>query len=137
MYGGNTHPVRGKVIPWGENFFTVGIFRKNSSKYANLMIESCICDDLSQIYKIFKWKKLKFILPKNRLEDKRLIFFVRVWLYFDVVKIDWTFLKLSFYNLCMVEMHRKRGVDCHTIFFKSFTLQFHYVEESFVMATSY
>ena len=36
--------------PPREIFVTVGIFRKNTSKYAKLMVELYICDNLNQIY---------------------------------------------------------------------------------------
>ena len=39
--------------PPGEKFFTVGIFRKNTSKYAELMVEPYICDSLNQVYHFF------------------------------------------------------------------------------------
>ena len=49
-------PHKGKVLhegevfpPLGEKFCTVGIFRKNTSKYTDLMIEPYICNDLNQI----------------------------------------------------------------------------------------
>ena len=45
MYGGNTLPVGEEVIPSGEKFFTDGIFRKNTSKYAKLMVEAYISDN--------------------------------------------------------------------------------------------
>ena len=37
----------------GEKFFTIGIFRENTSKYAKLMAEPYICDNLNQIYQFF------------------------------------------------------------------------------------
>ena len=46
--------------PPGKKFFTVGIFRKNISKYVKLMIESYICDNLNQIYRLFAFLAGKF-----------------------------------------------------------------------------
>ena len=52
-YGGNTPPRRGRSNPPGEKFFNAGIFRKNASKYAKLMVERYVCDNLNQIYRFF------------------------------------------------------------------------------------
>ena len=52
MYGGNTPP--------GEKFFTVNFFRKKTSKYAKLIVESCICDNLNQIYQYFPFLTKNF-----------------------------------------------------------------------------
>ena len=56
---------QGEVTPQGEKFFTVGIFSKNTSKYAKLTVEPYSYGNLNQIYrffhfnnKIFKHKKL-------------------------------------------------------------------------------
>ena len=43
----------GEVTPSGAKFFTVDIFRMNTSKYAKLMVQSYICDILNQIYRLF------------------------------------------------------------------------------------
>ena len=43
-----------------EKFFTVGIFRKNTSSYAKLMVEPCIGDNLNQIYRFLKFSTKKF-----------------------------------------------------------------------------
>ena len=61
MYGGNTPPVEEyfstplviRGVSPGENFFTIGILRKSTSKYAKLMVEPYICDILRQIYQFF------------------------------------------------------------------------------------
>ena len=53
IHGGYTPSVGGEVIASGKKFFTVGIFRKNTSKYAELMVEPYICDNLSQILSNF------------------------------------------------------------------------------------
>ena len=37
----------------GEKFFTVGIFRKDTFKYAKVMVEPYICGNLNQIYRFF------------------------------------------------------------------------------------
>ena len=37
----------------GVNASNIGIFRKNASKYATLMVESCVCGNLNQIYRFF------------------------------------------------------------------------------------
>ena len=65
-YGVNTLPEWVEVTspPSGKKYFTVGIFRKNTSKYAKLMAEPYICDDLNHKYRffffIFNKKCLKF-----------------------------------------------------------------------------
>ena len=41
---------KGLNAPSGKKFFTIVIFRKNTSKYAKLMVELYICDNLNQIY---------------------------------------------------------------------------------------
>ena len=43
------------ILPPDEKFFTVGIFKKNISKYAKLMVmvEPYICDNSHQIYRFF------------------------------------------------------------------------------------
>ena len=73
--GGSDTPAR------GETFFTIGIFRNNTSKYAKLIIEFN-CDSLNQFYRfflIFNKAILKFInILEIRLEGKRLISAVHV-----------------------------------------------------------
>ena len=65
MHGGNTLPIgRINSPPQGGKFFTVGIIRKNISKYAKLMVEPYICDSVSQIYRFlfsFLTKCLKLL----------------------------------------------------------------------------
>ena len=47
LQGGSNLPLEGG----GKKFFTVGIFiKRNTSKYAKLMVEPYICDNLNQIY---------------------------------------------------------------------------------------
>ena len=41
----------------GEKFFNIGIFKKNTSKYAKLMVEPYICYNLRQTYRLFLTKK--------------------------------------------------------------------------------
>ena len=48
--------------PPREKFFTIGIFKKNTSKYAKLMFELYICDNLNQIYRFLS------LLTKNDLK---------------------------------------------------------------------
>ena len=61
IYGGNT-PLAGWEVtpPPGEKFFTVSIFRKNVSKYAKLMVEPYICDNLNHNYRIFSFLTKNF-----------------------------------------------------------------------------
>ena len=48
------HIMFGDILPTTrEKFFKICIFRKNASKYAKLMVESYICDNLNQSYRIF------------------------------------------------------------------------------------
>ena len=58
MNRGNT-PLAGRGPLGGEKIFTVGIFRKNASKYAKLIVEPYICENLNQIYRFFPF------IPKN------------------------------------------------------------------------
>ena len=44
---------KGEGNPQGRIFFTVGIFKKNILKYAKLMFEPYISDNLNQIYHFF------------------------------------------------------------------------------------
>ena len=73
-YGGNAPPVGGGGNPPGEKFFTIGIFRKKASKYAKLMVEPYIYDNLNQMYHFFLFKKKKHF--EIRLEGNRLVSFV-------------------------------------------------------------
>ena len=119
IYGGNTPPNGGggEKLRFGEKFFTVGIFRKNTPKCAKPMVEPYICDNLNQIYRYFSFltkKILKFSQSKNRLEGYR--DFVHVWLYFAGFEIVCSFLKLSCRNLYMVHASQK-GRDYHTNLF--------------------
>ena len=50
----------GSNPPPGENFLTIGIFRKNTSKYAKLMVEPYTCDNLNQIYRFFSFLTKNF-----------------------------------------------------------------------------
>ena len=43
-----------------ENSFTIGIFKRITSKYAKLMIELYICDNLNQTYRF-----LSLLTKKN------------------------------------------------------------------------
>ena len=63
--------------PLVEKFFTIGIFRKNTSKYAKLMVEPYICDNLNHNYRFFSFLTKNFeIHLENRLEGNALISFV-------------------------------------------------------------
>ena len=57
VYRGNTPPVEVEKMPPGEKFFILGIFWKNTSKYAKLIVEPHICNNLNQIYRFFHLKK--------------------------------------------------------------------------------
>ena len=43
-----------------EKLFNDGVFRKNSSKYAKLMVELYACDNLNQIYHFFSFLTKRF-----------------------------------------------------------------------------
>ena len=53
MCGGNIPPVGVEITSPREKFFTIGNFRKNTSKYEKLMVEPDICDNLNQIHRFF------------------------------------------------------------------------------------
>ena len=53
VYGGNTLSVVGEATASGVKFFTVGIFRKEASKYGKLILGPHIWDNLNQIYRFF------------------------------------------------------------------------------------
>ena len=57
---GQYSPRRGGSNPPGEKFFTVSIFRKNVSKYAKLIVEPYICDNLNHNYRFFLFLIKKF-----------------------------------------------------------------------------
>ena len=48
-------PQGGESNPSGKKFFTVSIFRKNVSKYAKLMVEPYVCDNLNHIDRFFSF----------------------------------------------------------------------------------
>ena len=123
IYGDN-NPLDTQSNPLGEKFFTIGVFRKNASKYAKLMIESYISDNLSEIcqfFSILTKKKLKFMYLKNHLKGNRLISFVHVWLCFAGIKIFHSFFLIC-YNLYMAHASRKEWGDCHTNLIFSFLI---------------
>ena len=51
---------RGAITSTREKILTVGIFKKNTSKYAKLIVEPYICNYLNQIYRIFYFKQKNF-----------------------------------------------------------------------------
>ena len=107
---------QGGVSPPRGNFLTVRIFRKNTLKFAKLMVEPHVCDNLSQIYgflSFFNKKILKNVL-ENRLENNKMISFVHLLLYFAGIEIVSSFLKLSCYSLYMVHASPKGKGSCHT-----------------------
>ena len=86
MYRGNIPPPVGCGVDNSplKKFFTIGIFKKNASKYTKIMVESHICDNLNQNYSIFLiFNKKKFLNSfrndlENCLEGNRLISFVHL-----------------------------------------------------------
>ena len=65
MYGSN--------LPRGRNFFAICIIRKNASKYAKLMVESYICDNLYQVYRFFSFWTKQFLKSFSQKIDKNLL----------------------------------------------------------------
>ena len=65
VYMGAILPQRWGSNPPGKKFFTVDIFRKNTSKCVKLMVEPYICDNLNKIFGFLSFfnnkKKLKSI----------------------------------------------------------------------------
>ena len=47
IFGGQYSPRRAERKPPGKNFSTIGIFNNNTSKYAKLMVEPFIGDNLN------------------------------------------------------------------------------------------
>ena len=113
---GDTAPVGGKVTTPENFFFNIDIFRKNTSEYAKLMVEPCICDNLNHNYNFFFIFNKKILKLENRLEGIRLISFVPVWLSFAGIKIVCYFLKFNCYNLYRLYVSPKEG-DWHNIYF--------------------
>ena len=74
--GGSNHPYWGELLiskslnvyP-GENFFTFGIFRKNTKKHPKLMVEPYMCDNLNQIYR----STFFFFFNNNNKKKKKFI----------------------------------------------------------------
>ena len=91
---GNTSTVGwGGETPTWENFTTVIILKKNTSKYAKLMVESHVCDKLNRIYRFssFLTKKCLKNVLENCVESNRLISLVHLWHYFAFIKIVCSF----------------------------------------------
>ena len=67
-YGGNTPPVgKGKVTLPGKEFFVVGICRMNTSKYAKLIVEPYIYDNLNHNYWFFSFITKIFLLKMKEI----------------------------------------------------------------------
>ena len=85
MHRGQYSLVGEEVTPRGREFFTIGIFRKNTSKYSKLMVETDVCHYLNQNYRCFSfltkkfWNSFRNVL-EDRLEGNRFISFVHIWL---------------------------------------------------------
>ena len=100
-----------ETADWYEMFFTIGVFRKNTSRCAKLMVDLYVCDILSQIYRFFL-KGVSFEnVSENRLE-KIINDFFRTF----IIILCWysnllLFFHLSRYNLYMVHVSGK-GLPC-------------------------
>ena len=120
MCGRHTLLCRGEVSSLSpvENFFNIVIFRKNSSKYAELVVEPFVCDNLNQIYRFSLfltktfWMSFRNVI-ENRQEGTKLISFVHLWLYFAGIIIVCSFLKVSSCDLYMI--HASEKVEDETV----------------------
>ena len=119
--GDNTSSLRGKdPRPPGENFLiTVFLEKKKASKYAKLMVELHVCDNLTKFTDFFIFNKKFFernVIQKCHRKSswRQYIKFFRtcIWLYFAVIQA--LFMKnnflLYFYN------RKKIGITKISIF---------------------
>ena len=105
-------------FPPGKKFFTVCIFRKNTSKFAKVMFEPYTRDILNQFYRFFSFLRRKFW---NSFRQK-IVWKTTCW--FLSYIYDYTFLILKssslFLNkvviICTQYMHRKKGKCCQINF---------------------
>ena len=44
----------GNTLPPGKNSLSIDIFRKDASKYANLVVELYVCDNFNEFYRFKK-----------------------------------------------------------------------------------
>ena len=100
-------------LPRGEPFFTVSNFRKNTSKYAKLMVEPYICDNLNHNYRFFsflpkKKKKINIVWKTMNWFSFRCL-----WLYNVDTEISCSFLKLSYF--LYIVYRSQKGRDYPTI----------------------
>ena len=119
MYIRRKYWIRENFRLTGKKFFTASIFGKNISKYAKLILEPYICDNLNRNYRFFSFLTKKFWnleASENRLEDIRLISFIHEWLYFTGIKIVCSLLKLNCYNLYVLYVSPLGGGKWHNIF---------------------
>ena len=73
---GNTRPpVEGEYPSWEGGLFNISMFRKNASKYAELMVESHDCDNYKEMLLSFSFVKKKKKL-QNRKSSARYTFMI-------------------------------------------------------------
>ena len=59
---GGTPPSMGEIPSLGRVIFNIGIFRKKGSKYAKLLTEPYMCENLNGIYRFFSILTFFFLL---------------------------------------------------------------------------
>ena len=73
-------PQEGSNSLQGRNFLPLLFSERSPKKYAKLMVEAYICDNLNKIYKFYLIFSKKKIVLENCLEGIRLISFVHLLL---------------------------------------------------------